>query len=192
MISRLSIASKQTFTPNLEPRNAGGQQFGTSIPEAGSLGGWQFHRDVGCRLSRRLDWLEFGSPPRYWLQTYRKDTFAMTTLRQVLLIEGRSLLLNRLREEDVIEQVARLLESGLWHICEPVVQLYAVSPAKEPAQAASTLVPRRAPRQSETLPPAREIAENPTLSVNADQAAIGAVLTGAAASGTPFCQECLK
>jgi hypothetical protein len=125
---------------------------------------------------------------KYWLQTQQKDPFAMTTMRRVLLEAGFSLPLNRMRAEDVIAQVAHLLNRGTWHICEPVMRVYPVQASQEPAFAP---VPRRVPRPSQP-PAATEAPENSTLAGNADQNAIAAVLKQAAEDGVPFCEECAK
>ncbi len=201
MIPRLSKASPQPFKGDLEPAGAGGRQPSDSFPAPAfnnnyaiplviGLGGWQLHRAGECLLARRLAGIEIGLSARYWLQSFRQDTFAMTAMRKVLLAEGSTLLLTRLREEDAIEQVAHFLKSGRWHVCEPVMRVYPVT-AKEPAPAAFIPFPRRAPRPSEPAP-VREVAETPTLAGNADQAAIAAVLKLAASTGVPFCEECAK
>ncbi|MDT7811363.1 MAG: hypothetical protein QOH35_466 [Acidobacteriaceae bacterium] len=202
MIPRLSMAGQQPFDVDLGSKNAADKQPGGSSPAASltsdhtiplmrELGGWQLHRAGECRLGQRLQGLEMGSAARDWLQTFRYDTFAMTTMRKVLLLEGSSLLLRRLPEANVIEQVAHLLKSRRWHVCEPVMRVYPVTVSPEP-QAASSAVPRRAPRQSEPTPPLNEVAEEPTLAKNADQAAIAGVLKQAATGGAPFCEECAK
>jgi hypothetical protein len=113
-------------------------------------------------------------------------------MRQVLLVEGWSMTLPRLREDAVIEQVAHLLESRRWHVCEPAIKMYPINVLKEGANAAFTPVPRRGPRQSEAPPPLPEVPEGATLPVNADQDAIAAVLKNGAQLGVPFCEECVK
>jgi hypothetical protein len=171
---------------------AGQSNDDNSTPKVTNLSGWQLHRSGGRCLARRPKELEHGSSAKHWLQRFRQDSFAMTTMRQVLLVEGWSMALPRLREDAVIEQVAHLLESRRWHVCEPVMKLYPINVLKERANAPFTPVPRRGPRQSEAPPPPREVPEEATLPVNADQAAIAAVLKNASQLGVPFCEECVK
>jgi hypothetical protein len=111
----------------------------------------------------------------------------MTAMRNVLRFEGPSVPMNRLRDEDVIEQVAHLVKSGLWHVCQPVVRVYNVSIAEEPAVMP---VPRRG--ASPPPPPFSDVSEPATLPANADQAAIAAAMTMASKLGIPFCEECFK
>lgn len=136
---------------------------------------------------RRLEDLENGFSAKYWLETQRKDPFAMETLRRVLLEEGFRPSLSRSRDEQVIEQVAHLLQSGHWHVCEPVMRIYRVLAAPEPT---FTTVPRRGPVASEPPSSVRDMPDQPWLAANADQAAIASVLANASKDGDPFCVEC--
>jgi hypothetical protein len=204
MIPRLSMACQQPFSREIESRSVGDKQqlgnlssgSGSDIPDdmpnVMGLGGWQLHRASDCHLGRKLEGLHKGSSARDWLRTHRKDAFAMTAMRKALLVEGWSLSLTRLRDEDIIEQAAHLLKSGLWHVCEPVVQLHKAFISEDTGPSAFVPVPRRGPRSPEPPPPARDIPEEDTLAGNADQAAIAAVLANAASSGIPFCEECAK
>jgi hypothetical protein len=201
MISRLTMACQQSFNRDLERGNlSDNQQIGDSSsgsisnvaddnPLVRLLGGWQLHRASECRLGRRLEGLENGLSASHWLQTYRKNDFAMDAMRRVLLQEGLSLQLSRLRDEDVIEQVAHILKGGRWHVCEPVMQVYKVIAAEEPAVMP---VPRRGPAPSEPPPAVRDVPDADTLAGNADQNAIAGVLNNASDLGFPFCEECLR
>jgi len=197
------MARRGAFNRDLESKSAGDKQGGTSFPSMNlhsdyntplvrGIGGWQLHRAIECRLARRLEGLEIGLSAKHWLQTYRRDPFAMTAMREVLLAEDSSQPVNRWREIDVIDQVAHLLKSGHWHVCEPVMQIYPITLSKESAQSVSAPVPRKASRSSEPPPPVSEVPDQATLAGNADQAAIAAALTLAAAGGIPFCEECTK
>ena len=154
-----------------------------------NLGGWQLHRASNCRSARTLQALEQGSAAKHWLQARRKDPLAMTAMRNALRVEGRSLPMNRLRDEDVIEQVAHLVKSGLWHVCEPVMRVYNVLLAEEPAVMP---VPRWGSAASPSPPHVADVPEPPSLPANADQAAIAAAMTQASKLGIPFCEECMK
>jgi hypothetical protein len=111
----------------------------------------------------------------------------MTAMRNVLRFEGPSIPMNRLRDEDVIEQVAHLVKSGLWHVCKPVMRVYNVLLAEEPAVMP---VPRRG--ASPPPPPVSDVPEPASLPANADQAATAAAMTLASKLGIPFCEECFK
>jgi hypothetical protein len=190
MIPPLTMASEQ---PSHE-ETANNPVGNSSPPVAGNppvvkLGGWQLHRVSNCSSARTLDALEQGSAAKQWLQAYRKDPFAMMAMRNVLRVEGPSVPMNRLRDEDVIEQVAHLVKSGLWHVCEPLMRVYNVSVAEEPAVLP---VPRRGPSASPPPPPISDVPEPPSLPANADQAAIAAAMTLASKLGIPFCEECFK
>jgi hypothetical protein len=153
------------------------------------LGGWQLHRTSESCLGQKLEGLENGLSAIHWLQTYRNDAFAVTSMRNVLLIEGSPLPVSHLREEDIIKQVAHLLKSGVWHVCEPVMRVYNVLLAQEPA---IMPVPRGAFARSAQPPPVSDIPDPATLPRNADQAAIAAVLTLAAMRADAFCEECAR
>jgi hypothetical protein len=190
VIPPLKIACDQPFDGETENSHV----INSSPPDSGNplvvnLGGWQLHRVGNCRSARTLDALERGSAAKQWLQAYRRDPFAMTAMRNVLRREGPSVPMNRLREEDVIEQVAHLLTSGLWHVCEPVMRVYNVSVAQEPAVMP---VPRWGSAASATPPPVSDISDPATLAANTNQAATAAALTLASKLGIPFCEECFK
>jgi hypothetical protein len=181
VIRRLSMNHQQSFSQDLDRADEKSFVMG--------LGGWQLHRTSERCLGQRLEGLEKGLSARHWLQTYRNDTFAMTSMRNVLLIVGSPLPVSHLREEDIIEQVAQLLKSGVWHVCEPVMRVYNVLLAQEPA---IMPVPRGAFAQSAPPPPVSDIPDPATLARNADQAAIAAVLTLSAKRADAFCEECAK
>jgi hypothetical protein len=201
MISRLTMACQQSFNRDLERGNVNDNQQHCDSPSSTNssiaddkplvrlLGGWQLHRAGECRFGRRLEGLENGLSASHWLQTYRKNAFAMDGMRRVLLQGGLSIQLSRLRDEDVIEQVAHMVKSGRWHVCEPVTQVYKVIAAEEPAVMP---VPRRGPSLSGPPPPVSDIPDQPTLAGNSDQPKIAAVLAKASENGSPFCEECAK
>jgi len=116
----------------------------------------------------------------------------MSAMRKALFVERWSTALTRFRNDDVIKQVAHLLESGRWHVCQPVMRVYPIRVVKESGQGFLP-VPRRAPRKSEAPPPPPpELPEAPTLPANADQAAMAASMKTASELGIPFCEECFK
>jgi hypothetical protein len=181
VIRRLSMNFQLSFSQDLD--RAVDKSF------VMGLGGWQLHRSSESCLGQRLEGLENGLSAIHWLQTYRKDTLAITSMRNVLLIEGSPLPVSHLREEDIIKQVAHLLKSGVWHVCEPVMRVYDVLLAQEPA---IMPVPRGVFARSAPPAPVSDIPDPATLARNADQAAIAAVLTRAAIRADAFCEECAK
>lgn len=178
---RLSTAYQQSI--NQDPAFPDDKSF------VMGLGGWQLHRASECPLGQRLQGLEVGLSAVHWLRAYRKDALAMTAMRNVLRVEGSPFPVSHLREEDIIEQVAHLLKSGVWHVCEPVMRVYNVLLAQEPA---IMTVPRGAFSPPAPPPPVSDIPDPATLARNADQAAIAAVLTQSATRGDAFCEECAR
>jgi hypothetical protein len=117
----------------------------------------------------------------------------MIAMRRVLVEEGLSFPQNRLRDNDVIDQVANLVTRGVWHFCEPMMRIFPIS-ASASSESAFVPVPRRgrAPQSFATSPPPQELPAPPTLAGYADQAAIARVLEAASQTGVPFCEECAK
>jgi len=191
MTWRLSTASRQSSS-HLESQSIGERQRdgGYAIPLVMGLSTWQLHRAQECRLGRRPERLENKSSAVCWLRGYRQDPFAMVAMRQALLSEGSSHMLIRMRDTDVIEQVARLLECGLWHVCEVVMQLSPIFISQQPAFAAPPA--QTAPSPAPPSPRVSEVPEPATLAGNVDQAALAQTLILAASSGIPFCEECAK
>jgi hypothetical protein len=114
----------------------------------------------------------------------------MAMLRKALLIDGLSLHLVNLRDQDVIEQASHLLTSGRWHVCETIMPLYPItaSAVKEVDTPSAT----RAPRQADPFVPGPEIPDQATLLANADQDGIAGALKDAARLGVPVCEECTR
>ena len=187
MIPLLKMACQQPVfwesesTVNSQPEDSG--------PLVVPLGTWQLHQSANCSSSRKLDGLQVGLSANHWLQNYRKDVYAMTTMRSALRAEVLSRPVCGMREEDVIEQVANLIKSGRWHICEPAMRVYAVAVVQQPAVAS---VPRRAAPSSAPPPPVSIAPDPDSLPANADQAATAATMSLASELGVPFCEECFK
>jgi hypothetical protein len=185
---RLNMVNRGFPSQDLRESSAP-ERIDSDKPYLQSLGGWQLHRGNPDCSGRRLPHLENGLSAKYWLQSFRNDPFAIDAMRRALGAEAASVSLVRLRDEDVIEQVANLVKSGLWHVCEPVMRLYKVLLAQEPAL---MLVPRRGPAASPPPPQVSDVPDLPTLAGNADQVATARVLVDAGNGGEPFCEECAK
>lgn len=184
---RLNMVNRGFSSQDLRESSAP-ERMDSDKPSLQSLGGWQLHRGNPDCSSRRLPHPENGLSAKYWLQSCRKDPFAIDAMRRALQAEAASVSLVRLRDEDVIEHAANLIKRGAWHVCEAVMPVYKILAAEQPS---FIPVPRRGPGSSQSTPVANA-PEQPTLAGNADQAGIAAVLTQAAEDGTPFCEECAK
>lgn len=189
MIPPLTMASDLPSNGETENDAVGNPSPADAVgPLVVNLGGWQLHRVSNCGSAQVLDALEQGSAAKHWLQAQLKDPFAMTAMRTALRVEGSPVPMNRLRDEDVIEQVAHLVKGGLWHVCQPVMRVYNVMLAEEPAVMP---VPRRGSAASPP-PLVSDVAEPASLPANADQVATAAALSQASQLGVPFCEECFK
>jgi hypothetical protein len=81
---------------------------------------WQTYRHGECAQCRLAATLRDRSAAREWLQQFKSDAMAMAALRQMLAQEtGVPLRLDRAADDDVIEQAAQCLASGLWHVHAP-------------------------------------------------------------------------
>jgi hypothetical protein len=188
MIPPLTMASDLPTNGETKNDAVGNPSPAEGNPLVVNLGGWQLHRASNCNSARILDALGQGSAAKHWLQACRNDPFAMTAMRNALRVEGAPVPMNRLREEDIIEQVAHLVKSGFWHVCEPVMRVYNVLLAEAPAVMP---VPRWGSAAS-APPPVSDAPEPASLPANADQAATAAAMAQASKLGVPFCEECFK
>jgi hypothetical protein len=132
---------------------------------------------------------------RQWLRQFKGDAIAIRDIRDLLSHEGASGTLSRMTDDDLIAQMANVLNYGFWHVHpQPVVvsaggSSGAGKQAEEPEPAPEA---RRAPARAgspEVLVPVEEAASLPG---TADEAAIAATLKRASEQGIPFCEECMK
>lgn len=117
-----------------------------------------------------------------WASRFRGDPFALCTLRR--LLGGASPPLN---DEQIVQEVAWRLTSGVWLARRRVVKWVAKVSHRPPEEAA---FPREARRPA--TPPPGPIADAPLFPGDIDPVAIAAAQKQAAALGVPFCEECLK
>ncbi len=196
---RLSVARQYPFNRKAESKEPGdtgvdGAPSQADAPDDNLIGAtrtrsWQLHRAHECH-GRRLDGVNSRSSARHWLATFMRDPVAMAMLRKALLVDGLSLHLANLRDQDVIEQASHLLTSGRWHVCEPIIQLFPVTAST--LESVDTRPVIRAPRQAAPFIPGPEIPDQATLLGNADQDAIAGALKDAARNGIPVCEECTR
>jgi hypothetical protein len=81
---------------------------------------WETYRQGECAQCRLAATLRDRASARDWLQQFKSDAMAMASLRQMLAQEkGVPLRLDRASDDDVLEQAAQCLASGLWHVHAP-------------------------------------------------------------------------
>ncbi len=127
-----------------------------------------------------------GSLALQWANQFRGDTFALHALRRLL---GGAVPL--LSDEQISREVAWRLTSGVWLARRPVVQWLAGGSAERPEEIAAF---RKQARRLATPPPPTPgpVPDAPLFPADIDPVAIADVQKQAAASGVPFCEECLK
>ena len=119
-----------------------------------------------------------------WANQFRGDIFAFRALRR--LLGGR---FPPLSDEQIAQEVAWRLTSGVWVARRRVVKRVATGGGRRPEEAAVL------PRGRSATPPPRTpspIPDAPLFPGDVDPMAIAEVQKHAAALGVPFCEECLK
>jgi hypothetical protein len=120
-----------------------------------------------------------------WLQRVKTDRLKMLAIRGVL---GQGLLpwpLAQLTDDEVLRLMTNLLESGRIHLhAPPAAPLVDVAWDQDKAADDDSYAPARTSTYS---PPTSAPS---TFGPDADGAAQAAALIAAAASGTPFCEQC--
>lgn len=96
---------------------------------------------------------------------------------------------SRVGDDAVIEQIADLLNSDRLHIHAKEMETFAAGGSETSDQSVAFPL---AERQSRETAPPPAVADPPTFSPKGNPSAQAAALAAAAASGTPFCQECQK
>lgn len=143
----------------------------------------------GCDPAKGL-----GDPfqARQWIDQQR-DPLLMDRLRRGMNIPA-GISPHMLSDDEVARTLAHELSWNRVHVCVKDVQLIAErtdghSYAGSSEEAAP---PRPAPRSSSSPSSAPKPSEQPSFGKEADLVALAGVLTSAAESGTPFCEECAK
>jgi hypothetical protein len=135
-----------------------------------------------ARFSDRLSALLF-------LQRFKTHEVAMDSLRRLLRERRGSLGLEGWRDGEVLEQVAQMLATAELHVTRRriVFGIGVTEPKKEAWQLRPQLAPEPIRRPAAGPPPPPP--EEPVFVPNVDPVAIAQVLTHAAQSGVPFCEE---
>jgi len=122
-----------------------------------------------------------------FLQRFRAHDLALDSLRRWVRERGPGLSPAVFRDEDMLEQAAKMLATRELHVTrKPLVfEMGKVGPPKERSQPQPALQ-SPAPRAAEPPPPPPD---DPVFLPDIDPVAIAQVLTHASLSGVPFCAE---
>ena len=122
-----------------------------------------------------------------FLQRFRPHDLAIDSLRRWVRERGPGLSLAVFRDEDMLEQAAKMLATGELHVTrKPLIfATGTVGPTQEQSRP-QPAPPLPAPRAAEPLPPPPD---DPVFLPDIDPVAIAQVLTHASLSGVPFCAE---
>jgi hypothetical protein len=125
-----------------------------------------------------------------FLQRFRTSEVAMDSLRRLIRGGGDSPTPQISNEHEVFNQVAHMLARGELHLTLKPLDLGtgATEPKKEAPQPRPQPPPESPRRQAVEAPPPPP-SEEPVFHPNVDLGAIAQVLTHAARSGVPFCEE---
>jgi hypothetical protein len=121
-----------------------------------------------------------------WARQFRGDSFALSALRRLLGCKFPPL-----SDEQIAQEVAWRLTSGIWVARRRVVKWVATAGGRHPEEAAEFPKEDRRP----AAPPPRApdpVPDAPLFPGDIDPEAIAEAQKQAAALGVPFCEECLK
>jgi hypothetical protein len=151
---------------------------------------WNFCRETGCRDEDRVWLVQDRLRIQLWLSRFKRDAAVMSAMRALLTSERRPWPLDRMTDEDVIDQIAGLLLLCRLHLHVQMATQVAVGIAPKGSAKSggddTFAAPLRAPVPTRTQPTE---AEAPIFSSGVDPVAQAAVLTAAAQSGQPFCPQ---
>ncbi|MFN0100695.1 MAG: hypothetical protein ACKV2U_01260 [Bryobacteraceae bacterium] len=120
-----------------------------------------------------------------FLNGFRTDTVAMASFRRQAAATGSAAATANLSDEQVIQSLARMLESGEFLVAMPQRER---RPGNLLGQ--TPVAPVAAERRSQT--PAEVAEDEPTFEGGHDGVAQAAVLLAAARAAFPFCEECAQ
>ena len=139
---------------------------------------WRDHPDFAFSEFRGTETLAL-----QWANQFKGDMFALDALRR--LLGGR---FPPLSDEQVAQEVAWKLTSGVWLARRPIMERVALGDGKPPEQAPAFLKEFRRPAS----PPPGPAPDAPLFPDDIDPAAIADAQKRAAVLGVPFCEECLR
>jgi len=109
---------------------------------------WELFRRGECKECQPLTRLRDRFAARQWLQQFRGNSMCLSALRHLLSRESSvSLRLDRATDDDILEQAAQLLATGLWHVHAPETGHPANTqgPGAEPPEPSETDSPAKRP-----------------------------------------------
>jgi hypothetical protein len=154
---------------------------------------WELHRGSECQDCKPVFGLQDRFLARQWLRQFQGDAIAIRDIRDLLSHEGASGTLSRMTDDELIAQMANLLNYGFWHVHpQPVVVSAGGSSGAGTQAEAPEPEARRAPDRARSPEVPVPVEEAASLPGTADEAAIAATLKQASEQGIPFCEECMK
>jgi len=119
---------------------------------------WELHPTAECEGCERLGGLRDFSAARRLLDRFKSSVIAMGALRDRLWRESRgSWLLDRATDDMIIEQAARLLSAGLWHVHTSGSSHRFVDAKEEPRNGGLARVNESTPGAAPKAAPARAL-----------------------------------
>ena len=149
---------------------------------------WWFCRNRQCEAENRMP--PMGGPgwARAFLERWQQDWLKSPEMRRVLAESGRGWAVDRMPQDQVVEQVAMLLERGEVHIHASTARAYYGGGGGKGSDDRPSPPPPFMPSSRAASAPAA--AEDPaTFSGALDNGAQIAALQNAAMQGAPFCPE---
>jgi hypothetical protein len=147
---------------------------------------WDFCREVTCRDDDRVSLGRDKARIRVWLSWFKTDRSVLFAMRTLLAAERRRLPLERMPDDQVIDQMVELLLTDRVHLHVRMAVQEAVGVAPEATSSDYAPAP---PPAVKPPPPSSPVPEDPQFA-GVNPAAQAAVLAAAAQSGQPFCSEC--
>lgn len=147
---------------------------------------WQFCGKADCRDPDLASGLHDPFAARRWLE-YKTDVLNLLAMRTLLLQEGRGWDLSRMSDDDVIDQITRLLVSGRLHVHVRQIPLGngVLAAQKTDKPFVPFPISERKPAVAKAAPP--KPVDPPTFPPDADFASQAAALSAAASAGVAAC-----
>lgn len=154
---------------------------------------WDFHAWHICQAPGGARTFHDRGTAALWLKQFKTNPTVMAGIRSVVAGHGTSP--GGMTDDKVLEELAWQLSKGVLHVHRVPPPRTAWRTAQgESAPADPPVISQRpTPSQAGSAPPPlRQAEEADTFSSQTDAVGTAAVLRRAAASGTPFCEECAK
>jgi hypothetical protein len=158
---------------------------------------WELHPGTKCADCHPYPSLR----DRFWARTFVRnlmtEPLAATAIRQLLSREVHPWPLPRTTADDATEQLASLLNWGLWHVHAPALPkdnggASGESDGHQEEEKDIAEIVRAPARRPEPAARPKPIEEEGSLPRTADEAAIANGMKLASRLGIPFCEECAK